>query len=75
LLIDPLDYELMLSKNNLISILKQFFTIPKTQLKDLKVDSKTKVTFYEIQNCLMQHELKNMIINNDKKQIKSSSSE
>ena len=35
MVIDPLDYELMLSKNNILSILKEFFTIPKTQLKKL----------------------------------------
>jgi hypothetical protein len=47
LIVEPLDYETELTKDQLIATLQQYFTVPKTQLKDAKniKEQSLKITF------------------------------
>lgn len=58
LVVEPLEYEVDLSKSQIITVLESFFaTTKKTKL--VKSETIGKVTFCEIMNCLMQFQSKN----------------
>lgn len=58
LVVEPLDYELDLSRSQIITVFESFFAISK-KTKIVKSDNIGKATFCEIISCLLQFQSKN----------------
>lgn len=76
-MVEPLQYETELTKDQLVAALQHYFVVPKTQLKDAKnnKEQSIKVTFLQFNNCVIQYQLKSAASIQCNPKHKSSSSE
>jgi hypothetical protein len=72
-MIEPLEYEIELSKTQIIAVLETHFALPKKGSKPAKTDQRGKAPFFEVMGCLMQFQSKNGV--QSKQNPKSTSSE
>jgi hypothetical protein len=58
-LIEPMEYEIELSKSQIVAVLEVHFAVPKKGSKAGKTDQQGKAAFFEVMGCLMQFQSKN----------------
>jgi hypothetical protein len=73
LVVEPLEYEVDLSKAQIVTILESYFAASNRRARQGKADSQAKVSFCDVTNCLVQFQSKNS--NLQKPNPKSTSSE
>lgn len=72
-MIEPLEYEIELSKSQIVAVLETHFALSKKGSKPAKTDYQGKASYFEVMGCLMQFQSKNGM--QSKQNPKSTSSE